>query len=138
VKKGQRVLLRSAIQGTEPINTTISFIMPMADPTSRSFEAVVYFKNPGNWHPGTSVYSTITIRKKRPVLLIPYHSVVIRNGKPIVFIINKDKAKRKEVTLGSYYKQHWIKVLKGLKLNERVVTDGAAFLTDGERVTVYG
>jgi membrane fusion protein, multidrug efflux system len=138
VRVGQKVLLRSHIKNVQTVNASINSIIPMANPVSRTFEAVSYFKNPGYWQPGSSVVGIITLQKARPVFLVPNQSIVVRHNQPSVFIVKNNKAQLRVVSLGSYYHNRWIQVLKGLAQNEKVVTEGAAYLVDGDIVKVTG
>ncbi len=136
VKPGLAVTLRSSADGVKVINTVISHVKPMANPQSRSFEAVAYFNNSGHWHPGGSVFATITLKASRPVFIVPYQSIVIKNKRPAVFVIKGNKAQLRNVKLGPYYQSQSIQLLSGVTQGEKVVSEGASYLVDGDTVAV--
>jgi RND family efflux transporter MFP subunit len=70
--------------------------------------------------------------------LIPVSSLVEANGRSaIVFVLDAKamSARRKQITVGAIV-GHQVVVSGGLELGEQVITDGAAWLTDGRSVRV--
>jgi RND family efflux transporter MFP subunit len=66
-------------------------------------------------------------------VLVPGTAVVERDGKPAVFVVDGDRARRRAVTLGQSLGERRL-VEQGLKLGERVVRDPPSGLSDGMRV----
>ena len=69
----------------------------------------------------------------RPRLLVPKGAVRTADGASIVFVVRGDRVERRAVKIGAN-DGDLIEVLSGLTAGDRVVTDGAATLTDGARV----
>jgi membrane fusion protein, multidrug efflux system len=58
---------------------------------------------------------------------------VRRPGGNVVFVVESNVARERPVSLGRRTSQ-WIEVTEGLVPGERVVVDGAGFLSDGARI----
>jgi RND family efflux transporter MFP subunit len=69
----------------------------------------------------------------RPRLLVPKSAVRSVDGKDVVFVMNEDRAERRAVKVGDADGDR-VQVVAGLNAGERVIVDGPATLTDGERV----
>ena len=69
----------------------------------------------------------------RPRLLVPKGAVRTVDGTAIVFVVRGERAERRAVKTGAN-DGDLIEVVSGLTAGDRVVTDGAATLTDGARV----
>lgn len=67
-------------------------------------------------------------------LLVPNAAVVMINGEPAVYVVGKDKAHQRQVTLGERVGDDVV-VKSGLKPGEPVAVKGAYELTDGATVT---
>lgn len=68
-------------------------------------------------------------------LLVPAASVLLRDGRSVVFRVDGDKATQVSVTTGQRY-QDKIEILKGLNSKDNVIVAGAGFLIDGDRIQV--
>ena len=69
----------------------------------------------------------------RPRLLVPKGAVRTVDGTAIVFVVRGERAERRAVKTGAN-DGDLVEVVSGLSAGDRVVTDGAATLTDGARV----
>jgi hypothetical protein len=68
-------------------------------------------------------------------LIIPADSVVIRDGRTSVFVLNNERAQ--QILVGTGRRQAGqIEVLQGIKLGDQVIVRGAGFLNDGDLVKV--
>lgn len=68
-------------------------------------------------------------------VLIPATAIVQRNGDSIVFVVDGDRARRRDVTPGQSYGELRL-IDSGLQNGERVVRDPPAELVDGMRVKI--
>jgi multidrug efflux pump subunit AcrA (membrane-fusion protein) len=66
-------------------------------------------------------------------VLVPGSAVVERDGKPAVFVVEGDRARRRAVTLGQSLGDRRL-VQEGLRPGERVVRDPPSGLADGMRI----
>ncbi len=70
---------------------------------------------------------------RAPALAVPADSLVLRDGRPYVFVLLDQRVRRVAVTTGRR-EGAWVEVLQGLTVGDRVVVRGAGFLADGDRV----
>lgn len=70
-------------------------------------------------------------------MLVPAASVLLRDGRSVVFRVEGDKVMQMSVTTGQRF-QDKIEILKGLSEKDHVVLDGAGFLIDGDRIQIVG
>jgi HlyD family secretion protein len=68
-------------------------------------------------------------------LTVPTESVVVRDGRSFVFVINSNQAQRVAVMTGRRQDRS-IEIIKGLNANQIVAVKGAGFLSDGDSVKV--
>ncbi|NBU29857.1 MAG: efflux RND transporter periplasmic adaptor subunit, partial [Caulobacteraceae bacterium] len=72
----------------------------------------------------------------QPALVTPQSAVVFRNSRPGVFVIDaKSQAHFRPVTTGARVGKS-VEIAEGLNVGERVVVNGAGFLSDGDTVRV--
>lgn len=113
----------------------ISELRPMVGTTSRALEAIVELDNPGGWRPGGSVNATVVLGSRDGQVIVPTQSVVQRPAGHVVYVVDGDRARARAVEVGERMNGE-TEILDGLQRGERVVLDGAGFLTDGARIAV--
>ena len=67
-------------------------------------------------------------------LLVPRTAVIRRKNRTVVFIVDNERARLKEVTVGAMVKDGFLEVHDGLKSGHQVVIFGQDDLTDGDKV----
>ena len=113
----------------------ITYRSPTIHTTLRTFEikgrieAADGLAVPGQMADLTIVFET------REALGVPSASILTRNGKPIVFVVQDGKAGAREVRTG-FQNDAWTEILSGLEAGESVVTEGQTQLRDGLPVEV--
>jgi RND family efflux transporter MFP subunit len=131
-----RLSLGHREEKAEPtITATISRLRPMLEATSRALEVLVDFPNEKHWKPGYSVKGVIMLEQRQNAVLIPETSLVRRPAGEVVYLINEDHAKQRIVQTG-LRKGDLIEILTGLKAGEKIVMDGAGFLSDGAKINL--
>lgn len=134
-KPGQTVAL--ALPDGSTAQATIRKISPSLDTQSRL--AIAYADIAPGSHAHAGMYASGTIAMQvRPALVIPAVSVVIRDGRSYVFLLNDataDKVTQQAVTTGRHQGSD-VEIIEGLNENMRVVTQGAGFLNDADTVRV--
>lgn len=129
LRPGLSVRLTSpASPGTE-VEGKIAELRPMIG-ASRAVIVIAEFPNPGGWRAGASVNGSVTLEQRADAVLVPEVSVVQRPSGNVVYVVEDGKAIERAVRPGIRQNGH-IEILDGLSGGERVVVDGAGFLTNG-------
>ena len=125
-----------ALQDT--IAGKITIINPQADATTRSFTVKVRLANPkGRLLPGMLANIKISTNRQLDALTVPVESVV-RDAEEItyVFVVDeKNRAIRKRVVIEGLLMNEII-VSEGLRLGDRVITQGQNQVKDGQIVSL--
>jgi RND family efflux transporter MFP subunit len=115
----------------------VTEVAAAADPATGTYQIEVSV--PGTIALASGLVGTVEIRPAAgsPVALVPVESVLEADGtRGTVFTLGADgRAERRQVTL-AFLAGDRIAVAAGLEGVRRVVTDGAAYLDDGDRVEV--
>lgn len=134
VREGAEVSV-SDLQHRQSVTGRVTRVLRRVDPTTRLAEVTASLPSNAGFLPGVPVRSQITIGESRQVLSVPRSALVYSGDKPSVFVVQADKAKRREVTLGAELDDQ-VEIISGIDAGATVVIDGAANLEDGVRVAV--
>ncbi len=129
-----RVDVKSASDKT--LKGRIISIAPSADPKTQSY--LVKVKVPNSEHllkGGMFAEVRLSVDKSENVLAVPLNSIIDDAGKKVVYVVEGEKAKRKEVILG-FISEHYAEVKEGLAENEVLVIKGQNFLQDGSGIII--
>ena len=136
VHPGQRGRLRHFAWEGQIFEGGVVRLSPEVDPVTHTFRAEVAVRNPGGLlRPGMFVEVTLVVEQRNDVLVIPREAVTERGGRRVVFVLDGQRAVRREVVLG-LGDDEITEIRQGLELGERVVVRGLETLTDGTRVRV--
>ncbi len=127
---GKEVRLTSPIVPDMIAIGEVTAINPQINVRNRAMEVTVEFDNPGGWLPGASVDATLIVEVHAQAQTLPTRSIVTRDNKEVIFIIDGQRARMREVKLG-WREVDWVEVTSGLQINDRVIVDGAALISDG-------
>jgi multidrug efflux system membrane fusion protein len=141
VKLGQRLpMTADAVSGA--FNGHITTISPAADPKSRVYSVEVAIDNPRN-ELKSGMIATLTLGDQglsKPLTVVPLEAVVRDPQRTDAFAVmmtdgNGDtvKARLRPVELGDAYGNK-IAIMKGVAVNERVITTGVNLVKDGDTV----
>jgi RND family efflux transporter MFP subunit len=115
---------------------SIKLINPRIDVQSGTVKVTVeVFDETLTLKPGMFVETRIVIGKKEDVLVIPRKSILFKQNKTHVFVLDRNQVSQREITLGLTEEDH-VEVLSGLEQGEVIVIVGVEGLEDGERVEV--
>ena len=131
---GQPVKLTSPLCNGRTIKATINQIRPAVNIHSRAIEVIIYLENPGSMRPGGTINGTVIIDRHENGMLVPARSIVRRPAGNVVYQIENGIARQKIVTVGSR-QDNLVEIVEGLSGDEKIIVDGAGFLTDGAIVT---
>jgi RND family efflux transporter MFP subunit len=133
IAPGQPVLLGLPTREDEPVDARVTEIRPVVGTGTSAIEAIVAFRNPGNWMPGASVRGRVVIERREQSVVVPEVSVIQRPAGDVIYAVENDRAREHRVVTG-VRRDGWVEVLAGLEPGVTIATDGAGFLTDGAPV----
>jgi len=110
-------------------------ISPAFDPVTRTLDAEVHLKNPGELRSGMYGRAAIVTAVHKDAMVVQAASVQVSNGEYVVFVARGDKVKRARLEVG-VDGGTWLEVLSGLSPGDEVVTAGADVLSDGATVRI--
>jgi RND family efflux transporter MFP subunit len=135
LRMGQEALLLPE-DGTPPVKGRITSLAPTPDPADGLYAAELRPTQPvRSWQPGTLVGVRFDGAIQDPAVRVPLEALVHRQDRDWVFVVQEGRAKLTPVVAGRSEGRE-IVVKQGLKGGERVVTEGAYFLQDGQAVRV--
>jgi membrane fusion protein (multidrug efflux system) len=112
---------------------TVSRVSPAFDPITRTLDAEVQLKNPGELRSGMYGRAAIVLAVPPMAVVVPAGAVIISNDKTFAFVVAGEKARRVEVALG-FDGGDWLEIASGLAPDAEVVTAGADALADGSPI----
>jgi RND family efflux transporter MFP subunit len=114
----------------------ISTINPMVNPVSRAFKVKVEIPNKDH-RLKSGMFARVKIYHKihKGALIVPFKSVMRREGDTVVFVIDDDTVRLRSVTAGINNERE-IEVIDGLKEGEEVVIEGHYGMADKTKVRV--
>ena len=108
-------------------------LSPAFDPVTRTVDAEVHLKNPGELRPGMYGRGTLVIATHPAAVVVPAGAVQLSDGRFFAYGVQGDKAKRIELKIG-VDGGNWFEVLDGLKAGDEIVTAGTDTLADGSTI----
>lgn len=114
----------------------VTKITPVVDPLTRTSRAEIGILNPDHLlRPGMFARVSLIIAEKKKVVVIPVRSLLKIESRDCTFVVEKEKAVKKELKLG-IREGETIEVLSGLSGGENLVVVGQEMLTDGLAVEI--
>ncbi len=114
----------------------ITRVAPVADSTSRTFEAEVSIDNhDGRLKGGVYADAVITTKPKEHVMVVPFSAIVMRDDQRTVYVVENDTAVRRVVTTG-YIGDDLVEILDGITEKDLVIAGGQNKLREGSKVKV--
>ncbi len=135
IQPGQAVTLISPLVPNKPLEAKVEEIRALVGTSNRSIEAIIKFRNPGEWRAGSSVNGEVKVGERNGAITVPAISVVLRPAGKVVYVVNDKTAEQRVVETG-VRQDGYVEILSGVKAGETVVLDGAGFLTDKAPVVV--
>jgi RND family efflux transporter MFP subunit len=139
VRPGLRVRLSSPAAPERELEARIGELRPTVVAQSRALEAIVRFENDGAFRGGGSVNAKIVTAVRAGALMVPEQAVVLRPAGKVVYVLAEREgrllAEQRPVQTGVRQDGAY-EIVQGLAAGERVVVDGAGFLTHGAPVTL--
>jgi RND family efflux transporter MFP subunit len=148
IRPSQTTAVSVASYPTENFSGTIRRISPMLDPITRMAELEVLLPNSDQrLKAGMFARIKIEVDRRENALMVPSNAVlqearlqasgsvsdVARTS--FLFIVQGDKAVRKNVTLG-YTTGDRVEILSGIAPEDNIIIQGQSFLQNGQRVAL--
>ncbi len=136
IKPGQLTRITNYVSPDDTLIGRITEISPALSTETRTFKLKIMIDNPElKLHPGMFVKSDIIIEKKDSVIVIPKKYILSRNNARKVFVVDKSTAHERVLETGLENNMN-IEVVKGLVVNDKLVTKGFETLRDRSKVKV--
>ena len=120
----------------EPFLGKVIKISPNVDPMTQSYKTRIKVENKDkSIKGGMSAKVEIAVEAKENIMAVPIESVVSEGGKSFVFVIEGDRAFKKEVSTG-ISNEELIEINGDIKENDQIVVKGQNFLSDNSKVIV--
>ncbi len=127
-----------AYRDREPFIGTVSSVATTLDARSRTFEVEVAIPNDdGRLRPGMYVNAVFVLESYAQAAQIPDSAVYRRDGRDVGFVVVDAVATEVPLRVMDIPGQMSV-VEDGLSGTEQIIVEGAAFLSDGDRVEVVG
>jgi len=112
----------------------IDYIDTRIDNESRTIRVYAILENKNNeLRPGLFMKIKLTLQEKSNAFLIPEEALLSINKKHYVYIVDKENAKIKEVSVGLRM-ERMVEIENGLDINDKVIVLGHEKLKDGSKI----
>lgn len=137
VEVGQTIEARASAFPDQPFHGTIASIDPVLSPQTRAATVRAILAN-GDRRLKPGMLLTVTIEAQaRTSPAVPELAVVGEGDQSFVYVVENDAVKRIPVRTG-LRQNGMVEVTGGLRLGQRVVTEGVVKVTDGQKVRLAG
>ncbi|MFN0073939.1 MAG: efflux RND transporter periplasmic adaptor subunit [Chloroflexota bacterium] len=135
LRAGQPAQVSVAAFPGQPVSAQVASVAPTADPRSRTFAVRILPNDPdGKLRDGMFAQVNVTA-PPRATLLVPSQAIATRSGRTVVFVLNENQVRLREVSTGVSDGQR-IEIVQGLTGDAVVATSGLDVLNDGSPVQV--
>lgn len=131
--KGMRIVARSIVYPDRTFEGIVTGIDTRLDPVTRAVGVRAIIPNDdGALKPG--MFMTIDLQRDRgEVLVVPEQSIVPEGTNQYVFVVDEDVVRKQRVVIARRV-PGFVVISDGIKIDERVVTEGSGKVRDGARV----
>lgn len=133
VEPGDRIELRTPEGDT--VAGTVRAVTPGVDAETRTGTVFADLPQPGGLQPGTYLEGRISTGLSS-VPVVPGSAVVLRDGFPVVFTVDAERVVHLVRIQQGSKDEGFVEVRSGVKPGDQVVTQGAGFLADLDKVRV--
>ena len=136
VWEGQEVLVTNITTDKGVYNGLVTKVSPTLDPTTRTAQVEIEIDNPGlRLRSGLYVKVEIVVEKRRNVIKIPKHVIITRNNRDVVFVVEDQVAKEREVLIG-LKDSEYAEIIEGLNEGDQLVIRGFETLKNNTKVRI--
>ena len=114
----------------------VAMISPVADDQTRAFKAEIRIDNLDEaLRPGMYIQAHIVVARHEEAIVVPPELVITRNNRPVVFVVEDEKALEREVEIGIETRDG-VEVIRGLARDDALIVEGFETLRDGTPVRI--
>jgi RND family efflux transporter MFP subunit len=140
IAKGDTARVRVDAYPDVELKGVVNEVSSAADPRTGLFPAQVQIESTSNIRLASGLVANVTIEPTHSSELrytyVPVSAIVEGEGRTAsVFVVDGTTARKRLVRVG-FIRDEKVALAEGLKPGERVVTEGALYLVDGERIRV--
>ncbi len=136
IKQGMEVRVTHYTMKEDTIYGRIAAISPAIDAETRTFKSTLELGNSNlKFRPGMFIKADLVIASKDSAIVIPKDVILSRQRGSTVFVVERGEARERVIELGME-NPYEVEVISGLKLNDRLVTEGFETLTNRSKVTI--
>lgn len=136
IRPGLEVRLNTPTSSVE-IVSRIRELKPAIGIGNRAMDVLADVEDQPGWHAGASVNGVVVLGVRENVVVVPEQSIVLRPAGEVVYAISQDQAQAHQRVVRTGLRQDgMVEIIDGIQAGEQIVLDGAAFLTDGARISV--
>lgn len=136
IRPGLEVRLNTPTSSVE-IVSRIRELKPAIGVGNRAIDVLADVEDQPGWHTGASVSGVVVLGVRENVVVVPEQSVVLRPAGEVVYAISQDQAQAHQRVVRTGLRQDgMVEIIDGIQAGEQIVLDGAAFLTDGAKISV--
>ncbi|MGB9907076.1 MAG: efflux RND transporter periplasmic adaptor subunit [Candidatus Saccharicenans sp.] len=136
IKVGREADVRFSAYPGKVFKGQVAAISPLVSPTERTCSVFIHLDNPsGEIKPGMHAEVEIVSDVFPGRLLVPQAAVLVRGGRPLVFVVENGLAKWRYLQTGEENEQY-VEVLEGVSEGEQVITEGHLTLAHDSPVRV--
>lgn len=137
IQPGQQVLVTSNSNSDLQLTGKVRQIDPDIDENSRQATVRVDLPTGTNLRPGMFLQAAVSTDTNKGQA-VPTEALLPQSGnRAIAFVLQPDNTVQAQtVTTGAILPEQRVEIVEGLQQGDRIVLEGAAYLKDGDRVTV--
>lgn len=136
VKVGREADVRFSAYPGKVFQGRVAAISPLVSPAEKTCSVFIHLDNPsGEIKPGMHAEVEIVSEIFPGRLLVPQAAVLVRGGRPLVFVVENGLAKWRYIQTGEENEQ-LVEVLDGVKEGEQVIVEGHLTLAHDSPVRV--
>ncbi len=123
----------SATKGRAEFAVPIQSVSPLVDPTTRLASVFVRLPAQAGIGVGETLSGNVAVGAPTGMPTVPYPALLDDGGQPFVFVVMRGTARRRDVAVGAVQGDR-VAIVKGIRLGDRVVTQGGTAVEDGMKV----
>jgi membrane fusion protein (multidrug efflux system) len=136
IRAGQPVAIDIDALGGQSIIASVTRVSPIVDPATGTFKISIEIRDSKRRiKPGMFGRMSIVYDRHENVLQVPRSAIVEELGGESVFVVENDKALRRDVSTG-YSENGMVEIVEGLEETDNVIIVGQAGLKPDAKVTV--